>query len=279
MKDQICIVGESGGMLNAYGSGFLYGASLTPEMFSAGIGVSSSAMMLAFFFSGRTEAMREMWTNVLTSREIFSWLNTLKIGRPVDIDRLIQVSSDRMDLGLVMENTNEFLVEVYNATKMVAEYHQLHDGFSHDLLKATCALPLFSRPIRIGDEVLIDGGTYDPLPVKMAYERGYRKILVVHNKPRGYVYPYFSSLKQMMLFPNLPNARQELNLRIRRHQENLWFLRHPPQDCKVYEIFPSRVMCEILERNSDVMKQVYESGFDHGVKESKKITDWIYNDF
>lgn len=48
-----------------------------------------------------------------------------------------------------------------------------------DACYATCALPLFYPPAAIGDEIYVDGGVQDGLPIDLAAERGATLILAI----------------------------------------------------------------------------------------------------
>jgi predicted acylesterase/phospholipase RssA len=45
---------------------------------------------------------------------------------------------------------------------------------------ASCAVPFFLRPYRIGNRYICDGGIVDPLPLWAAIEMGARRVIAIH---------------------------------------------------------------------------------------------------
>src|SRR5690606_13205481 len=72
-----------------------------------------------------------------------------------------------------------------NATSLVSG-REVWFGSGHDedtdlvrAVYASCALPLYFPPARIGDDVLVDGGIANILPLSQAVAWGARKIITV----------------------------------------------------------------------------------------------------
>ncbi|OGW77600.1 MAG: hypothetical protein A3J52_00450 [Omnitrophica bacterium RIFCSPHIGHO2_02_FULL_49_9] len=57
------------------------------------------------------------------------------------------------------------------------------DGDVVDAIRASIAIPGIFRPIRMKDQILIDGGVVDPLPVKVLNRYGVKKIIAVNVLP------------------------------------------------------------------------------------------------
>ncbi|MCI8857898.1 MAG: patatin family protein [Clostridiaceae bacterium] len=79
------------------------------------------------------------------------------------------------------------LIGVTNARTGQAEYL---DGMQLDrkctMLRATCAIPFYFPPIRIGDELYYDGGLSDSIPIRKSLQDGNRKNLIILTQPAGY---------------------------------------------------------------------------------------------
>lgn len=81
----------------------------------------------------------------------------------------------------------KILVGVTNAETGQCEYL---DGKDLDekctMLRATCSLPVYFPPTRIGDKIYYDGGISDSIPIRKAIADGNRKNLIVLTQPKGY---------------------------------------------------------------------------------------------
>lgn len=79
------------------------------------------------------------------------------------------------------------LVGVTNAETGQCEYL---DGRELDekctMLRATCSLPVYFPPARIGGKTYYDGGIADSIPIRKALADGSRKNLIVLTQPAGY---------------------------------------------------------------------------------------------
>ena len=56
----------------------------------------------------------------------------------------------------------------------------------NEAIKASASIPFVSKPVSINDDLFLDGGDGDPIPLKKAIEEGYDKIIVVMTRPYGY---------------------------------------------------------------------------------------------
>ncbi len=81
----------------------------------------------------------------------------------------------------------KILVGVTNIRTGMPEYL---DGMQLDerctMLRATCAIPFYFPPIRIGDERYYDGGLSDSVPIRKSLQDGNRKNLILLTQPKGY---------------------------------------------------------------------------------------------
>ena len=111
-------------------------------------------------------------------------------------------------------------------------------------LKASCALPvLYRRTIRVGDDNLVDGGISDPLPVREAYRRGARTIVVVRSRAANFVKrDRFVNRVGAWTIRGAPAlARACLDVG-RVYRNGVAFLRDPPADCTVLQVAPSTAL-------------------------------------
>lgn len=60
------------------------------------------------------------------------------------------------------------------------------DDRAFRILRASCALPIMFKPIKIGENKYLDGGICDPIPFKKALEDGCDKIIVILTREEGY---------------------------------------------------------------------------------------------
>ena len=68
-----------------------------------------------------------------------------------------------------------------------AEYIEMPVDDNFDVLKASCALPILFKPIKLNDVQYMDGGVADSIPFKKALADGCDKVIVLLSHQRGYI--------------------------------------------------------------------------------------------
>jgi NTE family protein len=57
------------------------------------------------------------------------------------------------------------------------------EGSLVDAVRASSSIPAIIKPVRYGDDFLIDGGTFDPVPIDVLMKGGAKKIIAVNCLP------------------------------------------------------------------------------------------------
>jgi predicted patatin/cPLA2 family phospholipase len=110
-----------------------------------------------------------------------------------------------------------------------------------DALKASCALPiLYRKTIEYRGERYVDGGLSDPIPVREAYRRGARTILVLRSRAAHFVKKARLSNRfgawALRRDPGLVKACQNAaNV----YCDAVAFMQNPPEGCRVIQVAPA----------------------------------------
>lgn len=82
----------------------------------------------------------------------------------------------------------KFCVVASNAKTGKAEYFYPTDFRKGcEIIHASCALPMVTKPVQIGKDMYYDGGICDSIPLKKAYEDGCEKCVVVLTQDRHFI--------------------------------------------------------------------------------------------
>ncbi|MDD5546168.1 MAG: patatin-like phospholipase family protein [Candidatus Omnitrophica bacterium] len=84
----------------------------------------------------------------------------------------------------------------------------IDEGSLVDALRASCSIPAFIKPVRYGDDFLIDGGTLDPVPIDVLTKLGAKKIIAVNCLP--------SQEEMMKAFKEFEEKRRNDEIRLSR---------------------------------------------------------------
>lgn len=159
----------------------------------------------------------------------------------------------------------KILVGVTNARTGRPEYL---DGLTLDdhstILRATCAIPFYFPPIRVGDELYYDGGLSDSIPIRKSLRDGNRKNLIVLTQPAGYRKDMTRGtlLAAEMLRFRFPRLAATMRRRPRMYNDTVCFCEQlaqkRPQDTVLLR--PEKPI-DSFEKNVDRLTEAYQEGY------------------
>ena len=127
------------------------------------------------------------------------------------------------------------------------------------------------------DDMLVDGGVADPIPVQEAYAQGARKIMVIRTVPSNHTQSCWRKrIDALRLGKALPSAMVEM---LERHEsaydESIDFMRNPPEDLNIVEIAPDEsLQSSIFGSSSQAMLADYENGCRAGASALNDLHNW-----
>ena len=109
-----------------------------------------------------------------------------------------------------------------------------------EALKGSCALPfLYRGTVRVGHDELVDGGISDPLPVREAYRRGARTLVVVRSRAADFVKnDRLVNRFGAWTMRSKPPIARACRTTPAAYGNAVAFLRSPPADCNVIQVAP-----------------------------------------
>jgi predicted patatin/cPLA2 family phospholipase len=188
----IGLILEGGGMR----AGFVAGATMAlmdngVTQFDLGVASSASVPTLAYFAARQREEMESVWRYELNTPKLVCYRNipyaslTLSPKRPIlDIDYLVyDVFKRKYPLDLFhIDMTCLFTVTRISDGRLVLLGPG--DDDIYRLFKASLAVPgCYPSAVSLGEDKYVDGGTVDPLPVKILINHNIDKILAILSKP------------------------------------------------------------------------------------------------
>ena len=106
---------------------------------------------------------------------------------------------DVFDRATYGADPTEFHVVSTDAMTGEPVYHRIDtmDDEGLDWLRASASMPLVSRPVRLGDRLLLDGGISDSIPLRYFQGQGFERNVVILTQPKGF---YKKRTRLMPLF-------------------------------------------------------------------------------
>ncbi len=270
-EGRIALVAEGGGMRGIFTAGVL-DAFLRERFnpFDMLIGVSAGAVSLASYLSGQYQRYYRFSAGPMRSREFLSFARFLKGGHFMDLNWLWDYASIRDPLDVeatVGDGSREFLVAVTDVRTGDAQFMRPDAADLLDVLLASSALPVLYRGFaRLDGKPVADGGIAAPLPVKEAYLRGARRIVVIRTRQAGQIKGWLADTFMTTLFlKRFPALCRSVRRLSRAYREAVDFIQNPPGDAQVFQIAPPRKLrSSRLKADSRTIRSDYELGLQEG---------------
>lgn len=183
------------------------------------------------------------------------------------------------DMDTFQNYHGKVLVGVTNAKTGKTEYL---DGKGLDkkcnMLRASCAIPLFFPPAIINGNEYFDGGICDPIPILKAIEDGNTKHLIVLTRPKGYIKKLgkgniFASKILKNKYPSLVNP---LLTRHKLYNDRVRYCEQLEKEGKAIILRPAAEDgIESFEKDIDKIKHAYNHGYNMAVERIDEIKELL----
>lgn len=276
------IVLEGGGLRGAYTAGVLDAFAQNGITFDYGNGVSSGAGTLSNFISGNVGRSRDACL-CKQGESYYGFREFLRSGKFMNLDKLF---------GEYLYKEPAFDFETYFANPMEREYTATNcvtgkpEYFTDDgtieryveINKASCSLPIVSKPVKIGDYFYMDGAVTDPLPVDRAFAKGCDRVIVISTKGPG-MEP--SELKKYIWFMKIIYPRNftkfydAIKVRVPLVLNSYKYVEGLEKEGKALMLHPHNVAIGHMEKDRDKIKALYDEGYSYTIEHIGEIKQFL----
>lgn len=271
---KMALVCEGGGQRGIFTAGVLdvfMEARFDP--FDILIGTSAGAQNLSAFVCDARGYARKLIQEYTTRADFFRPLHFARGGDLVDLDWFFGILTHELPLDIHTGRRRLGGRELLFCSTRTVDYHPhyFHPVESDWMLglKASSAIPLFYRPgVEWQGERYVDGAVADAIPVREAYRRGARTIVVIRTVPH---YARFSphwarKLEGWIGRERLGDLMQIVEAHERCFNDFHDFINSPPEDAQIIEIFPHQpLQSRVLGSSRAQLEQDYELGRHYGL--------------
>jgi predicted patatin/cPLA2 family phospholipase len=278
MKPQsgVAAVCEVGGKRVTFSTAVEAGAEIPRDAYTAVFTGSAGAFGQAYHTAGQIDETRHIWSHESSVRGVYDPMRLLAGEYPANPRFLVQWVCRSLDRRAVVEAPTRFFVSLVRVRDGEVVFIELTKDNIDDVLIATSSIPRFSEPWRVDGELMVDGGIRNTIPVWEAYFQGYRRILVLGNRPKSFRLPPYHPLAAQFWSEGYEGVRRAYLARASIHAVNRAFLESPPPSVKLLWIAPPReVPCKRMDCNADRVARVYDLGFAEGRRRRQEIQDFL----
>ncbi|MBQ6687369.1 MAG: patatin family protein [Bacilli bacterium] len=272
---RVGLVLEGGAMRGLYTAGVLDVLMEENVLVDGIIGVSAGALFGLNYFSnqkGRALRYNKKYSKDLRFISVLSLLLTGNLVNKSFAYYKVTKKLDPFDNDTYLKNNKDFYAVITNVKTGNPEYVKINDVYQDlEVIRATSAMPLASRMIKINNELYLDGGITDSIPIAKMQEMHYDKIIVVLTQPKDYRKEKLSLKKENIIkrkFKKYPLLIDAMFKRPEKYNETIKKIIAMENKKEIFVIRPSKkLVINIFDRNKEKMQEIYNVG----VNDTKKI--------
>jgi len=239
------------------------------------IGVSAGGLFGANYFSKQKGRALEYTKKYYKDKRYISKKSLLLTGNIVNKNfAFYRVTKELcpFDNEAFKKAKKDYYVTATNTKTGKAEYLKINDVYEQlEEFRATSAMPLVSRMVKINGKKYLDGGISDSIPVEKCKELGYKKIIVVLTQPLNYKKKPTekSKLKLVNLkYLRYKKLRDTMANRYKEYKKTLEKIIDMENKKEIFVIRPSkRIKINLVPKSDEEIDEVYNLG----INDTKKI--------
>ena len=275
------LVLEGGGIRGLYSSGVLDAFMENDITFPYVIGVSAGCCNGVSYIGKNLHRMRDITLGYSGDERYKSVKSMLKNGEYLNSKWIFgELSYDMFPLDYdTYEKSHTTLCAVAtNAYTGKPEYFYPR-GFRNgcEELRASCALPVATKPVPLGDSLYYDGGVSDSIPLKHAFEDGCEKCVVILTQDKNYVKKPMNHEKAIKkILKKYPNVAQGVLNRHNMYNDQRKYVFEMQNQGKALVICPDEPLhCSTLNVSAEQQKDIYQIGYTQGLEYIDKVKEFI----
>ena len=248
------------------------------------VGTSAGGIFGVNYFSkqrGRAIRYSKRFCKDLRYMSIFSYIFTGNIINKNFAFYKVTKKYDIFDNNAFVNSNKEFYVTATNINTGLAHYFKITDPINQlEELRATSAIPVFSKPVIINNEKYLDGGISDSIPYDKIKELGCDKIIVVLTQPLEYRKSKIDPKKEKIIrrkYKNYPNLINRMLFRHDEYNSTIEKIISLEKKNEIFVIRPSKKLdINIIERNPSKYDEIYNLGISDCKKSINLLKKYLY---
>ena len=280
---QAGLVLEGGGMKGVYTAGVLDFFLDKGIQFSNVYGVSAGACMMCSYLSKQRGRGYHTYVDYLDSKHYCSIDSFITSGDLFNVKMCYDLIPNYLN-PFDHETFNQYEGKAYAVVTNIktgrAEYIRVRDARKDmQAVRASSSLPLVSRNVKIGDDLYLDGGISDAIPLRKSILDGNRKNVVVMTKDVNFVRkPAAPKMLTLMKVRYLkyPKVYELMKERHFAYNETLDFMKKQEENGQAF-IFRPESDCGVgrIEKDPKKLDALYKLGYEDGEKNYERLKAYL----
>ncbi len=279
---KVALVLEGGGLRGLYSAGVLDVFMENNIQIDCIIGVSAGALFGVNYCShqiGRALRYNQKYGADKRYMGMHSLITTGNImNKKFCFDTLVN-ELDPFDYDTFKESKVDFYATVTNLRTGKPEYKIVTDMRRErdmEILRASGSMPCVSKPVKIDDDLYLDGAIGDSIPVLKALDMGYEKVIVVTTRVDSYRMPHKNRPYAKVMYRKYPKFVKAFINRDKMYNKTLEDIRSLEDEGRILVIKPTRlVKISRVEKDPIIMQEQYDLGVSDTKDRLKDIKKYL----
>lgn len=266
----IGIIDTGGGMRDVYGAGVFDWLMDNRVFFPYTSGVSAGSANVASYLARQRGRNLRYYANYSERPEYMGVHAFLHNGSFFNLNYIYSELADEggqdpIDMQTLKARNEVFCITATDAATGKTTYFGKNDLHRNDMtaVKASCAIPMACKPVRLYGREYVDGGVSMPIPFERAFQDGCSIVFVILTRPLDYMMqPEPRKTLYHFLLRNYPKVAACLDVHHQKYNRQLDILKQLASEGRVVLIAPSD-SCGVENtcRDSKMLNELYKVGY------------------
>ena len=283
--EECALVLEGGGMRGSFTAGVIKYFLENDIYFKEVVGVSAGANNGANYCSRQPLRNKKIFTEFVEDKRYMGIKNLIKNGSYFGMDFLFHDLPHEIlpfDYQSFKNSSSKLKTAVTECKSGEVRYFspQKFDDITKidKVFQASSSLPLVSKPVEIDDKYYLDGGIRDSIPVRKALADGYKNIVVVLTREKGYrKSPVKAKFLLDLFLREYPNLVDDLKNRHQVYNQTLELIEEKERKGEFFVFRPHKLNIDRFTRDSEKLEDLYNRGYQLALNKSEELNSWLKN--
>ena len=266
--DNTALILEGGGLRGVFTCGVLDCFMDKGIRFPFTAGVSAGACNGLSYMSGQRGRAKSSNIDLMDKHHYVGFKYLLTQGCIMDYKLLFEDFPEKIipyDYEAYFANTDRFVMVTTNCLTGKAEYLEEKSDSKRvmDIVRASSSLPYVTKITYVDGVPMLDGGIADSIPVEYAKSQGYKRMVVILTRNKG----YRKNEKQLpvpkVIYRKYPELRKTLASRNAQYNRTMEMIERLEEEGSLTVIRPVHpIEVDRMEKDTDKLRALYQEGYE-----------------
>ena len=231
------------------------------------VGVSAGACNGLSYMSGQRGRARISNIDLMDKHHYVGLKYLLTQGCIMDFKLLFEDFPERIipyDYDAYFSNPDRFVMVTTNCLTGKAEYFEEKSSSERvmDIVRASSSLPFVSKITYVDGVPMLDGGIVDSIPVQYALEQGYKNLVVILTRNKGYRKKDSKMRIAKAFYRKYPNLQKALSQRNAVYNQTMDLIERLEEEGQITVIRPlNPIQVGRMEKDTTKLAALYDEGY------------------